>query len=100
MYSTIDVDYVKLDAVNNYIIKAPCERRVLLWEVFRQHFVPYRTGAESYMDFYLDDGRIVRFTYEDFPSGINPEGKIGDLIEDLLYFGWNYFGKNSESRKE
>lgn len=70
----------------NYIIKAPCERKVLLWEVFRQHFVPYRTDAESYMDLYLDDGRIVRLTYEEFYSGTIPEGEIGDLFEGLLQF--------------
>lgn len=52
-----------------------------------QHFVPYRTDAESYMDLYLDDGRIVRLTYEDFYSGTIPEGKIGDLFEGLLCFG-------------
>ena len=39
------------------------------------------------MDLYLDDGRIVRLTYEEFDSGTIPEGKIGDLFEGLKCFG-------------
>ena len=53
-----------------------------------EHFVPFRTDRKSYMDFYLDDGRIIRLTYEKFeyPASI-PEGNIDDLFEGLEYAG-------------
>lgn len=53
-----------------------------------EHFVPFRTDQKSYMDFKLDNGKMIRVKYTSFeyPRSI-AEGEIDELFDGLVYAG-------------
>ena len=80
-YSKVDIKADVIDEEGNII-----EKDVTIPK--GEHFVPMYTDAESYMDFKLDDGRMIRLTYSSFdnPASI-PEGEVGELFDELVYAG-------------